>query len=91
MNMPAASMFSDEARRNPYPLYARVRQECPVLYAPPPFDGWLIFDYDGVKRALSDHEAFSSKVPAPKNWFIFLDPPLHTKLRALISNRAFAS
>jgi cytochrome P450 len=41
-----------------------------------------------VKRVVSDHETFSSAVPAPDNWFIFFDPPRHTKLRALIS-RAF--
>lgn len=78
-------IFSDEVRRNPYALYARMRRECPVLYLPPPFDGWLVFDYEGVKRALSDHEAFSSQVPAPRHWFIFMDPPAHSKLRALIS------
>jgi cytochrome P450 len=37
-----------------------------------------------VKWALNDHETFSSRVPAPQ-WFIFFDPPAHTKLRALIS------
>jgi cytochrome P450 len=37
---------------------------------------------------LTDHETFSSRVPAPPHWFIFFDPPAHTKLRALIS-RAF--
>jgi cytochrome P450 len=36
---------------------------------------------------LNDHETFSSRVPAPQ-WFLFFDPPEHTKLRALIS-RAF--
>src|SRR6185369_8588321 len=72
-------------RRNPYPVYARMRTECPVLYLGPPFDGWLVFDYEGVKRALSDHDAFSSQVPAPRHWFIFMYPPAHTKLRALIS------
>jgi cytochrome P450 len=79
------NIFSDEVRRNPYPVYARMRKECPVLYVPPPFDGWLLFRYDDVKRGLNDHETFSSKVPAPKNWFIFSDPPAHSKLRALIS------
>ncbi len=80
--------FSDEMRRDPFPVYDRMRRHSPLLHIPPPFDAWLIFDYEGVKRALSDHETFSSRVPAPENWFIFFDPPSHTKLRALIS-RAF--
>jgi cytochrome P450 len=81
-------VFSDDARRNPFSLYEQMRQASPVLYVPPPFDGWLIFDYDGAKRALNDHETFSSRVPAPPHWFIFYDPPAHSKLRGLIS-RAF--
>ena len=81
-------VFSDETRRNPYPLYDQMRSRSPLLYVPPPFNGWLIFDYDGVKRGLNDHELFSSAVPAPRNWFIFFDPPAHSKLRGLIS-RAF--
>ena len=78
-------IFSDDIRRNPYPIYAQVRAISPVFKIPPPFDAWGIFDYDGVKRVLSDQEAFSSRVPAPRNWFIFFDPPRHTKLRAIIS------
>jgi cytochrome P450 len=82
-------IFSDENRRNPYPLYSRMRRDAPVFRVAPPFDAWLIFDYDGVKRVLSDHDSFSNRVPAPDNWFIFKDPPQHTKLRALIS-KAFS-
>lgn len=78
-------LFSDEVRRNPYPVYDQMRGQSPLLYVPPPFDGWLIFDYEGVKRALNDHQSFSSRVPAPRNWFIFSDPPAHSKLRGLIS------
>jgi len=81
------NLFSDDIRRNPYPLYDQLRASSPVLRVPPPFDAWMIFDYDGVKWVLNDHETFSSRVPAPQ-WFIFFDPPAHTKLRALIS-RAF--
>jgi cytochrome P450 len=79
------NIFSDEVRRNPYPVYDQMRAACPALYVPAPFDGWLLFDYESVKRALNDHETFSSQVPAPKHWFVFLDPPVHSKLRALVS------
>ncbi|HLJ10454.1 MAG TPA: cytochrome P450 [Planctomycetaceae bacterium] len=81
-------IFSDEMRRNPYALYDQIRAKSPVLHIPPPFNAWLVFNYDGVKQVLSDPETFSSAVPAPRNWFLFSDPPSHTKQRALIS-RAF--
>jgi cytochrome P450 len=77
--------FSDDMRRNPFALFAHMRSTSPVLQAPPPFDHWMIFDYDGVKRALTDHEVFSSAVPAPRNWFNFNDPPRHTRLRGLLT------
>lgn len=81
-------IFSDPMRRNPYPMYEQMRRHSPVLRVQPPFDAWLIFDYEGVKRVLGDPQTFSSRVPAPPNWFLFFDPPRHTKLRALIL-RAF--
>jgi cytochrome P450 len=80
-------IFSDENRRNPYPLYDYMRATSPLLRVPPPFNGWMVFDYETVKWLLNDPQTFSSRVPAPK-WFIFSDAPEHTKLRGLIS-RAF--
>ena len=45
-------LFSDDMRRNPYPAYDRVRGGSPFLHLPP-FDLWMIFDFEGVKRCLS--------------------------------------
>jgi cytochrome P450 len=65
-----------------------LRATSPLFRVPPPFDGWMVLDYESAKRVLTDHETFSSEVPSPPNFFIFYDPPAHTKLRALIA-RAF--
>ena len=78
-------VFSDEVRRDPFPLYAQLRQASPLFRVPPPFDAWMVLDYDGVKRVLGDAGAFSSRVPAPKHWFIFSDAPGHSRQRALVA------
>ena len=86
-----AELFSVEMRRNPYPFYEQMRNDSPVLHVAP-LNLWMVFDYAGVNRALNDHDAFSSSMSAANRrnpaWFFFFDPPLHTKLRALIM-RAF--
>ncbi|XXU66005.1 cytochrome P450 [Sorangium sp. So ce1097] len=89
----AMNLFPEEMRRDPYPLYDQMRSSSPVLHVAP-LDLWMIFDHEGVKRALTDHEAFSSVVTpvtgkAP-DWLIFSDPPRHTKLRAIVM-RAFTA
>ena len=79
------NLFSEETRRDPYPVYAKLRQSSPAL-----LDRetglWMILDYDGVKRATTDYAAFSSR--SGLDWLVFSDPPRHTKLRSLIM-RAF--
>src|SRR4051794_17975896 len=79
------NLFSDEMRRDPYAVYDQLRRESPVLHDPQ--SGlWMVFDYEGVMRALTDLDAFSSRYGP--DWLIFADPPRHTKLRAIVS-RAF--
>jgi cytochrome P450 len=85
-------LLSDDVRRNPFAWYDELRRLSPV--ARDPRSGtWMLFDYDSVKRAMSDPETFSSRVSPPTgrapDWLVFQDPPRHTLLRALVS-RAFA-
>ena len=66
------NLHSEEMRRNPYPVYDQLRSTAPVLQEPA--SGlWMIFDYEGVKRALDEHEAFSSRAAPPGggpiDWF----------------------
>jgi cytochrome P450 len=85
------NLHSDEMRRNPYPVYDQIRSTSPLL-RDPGSKFWMVFDYEGVKRVLNDLDAFSSRAApsggGPLDWLVFLDPPRHTKLRALIL-RAF--
>jgi cytochrome P450 len=86
------NFFSDDLRRDPFSAYDQVRSVSPVLPVPQ-FDLWMVFDYENVKRALTDYETFSSS-PAKANrpnppWLVLFDPPRHAKLRALIM-RAFS-
>jgi cytochrome P450 len=76
-----------------FPFYARMRSEEPVAWLDPP-GLWAVFRYDDVRTVLSTPALFSSAyghlLPGGKRErnLVFMDPPEHTRLRALIS-RAF--
>lgn len=81
-------LSSPDFRRNPFPIYQQLRAAAPVLHEPQT-DSWLLFDYDSVKLALTDHERFSSDMTIAgrgnPEWIIFMDPPRQMRLRGLIS------
>ncbi|WP_139806348.1 cytochrome P450 [Deinococcus hopiensis] len=77
---------------DPYPWYAVMRERSPVVH-----DArsgmWMVFDYPGVQRVLSDWKGFSSQRGRPRGGdaehalsssIISTDPPRHRQLRALV-------
>ncbi len=77
---------------NPFPWYAAMRERSPVV-RDSQSGKWMIFDYAGVQRTLSDWKAFSSERSGPRNRtvenaiassMISTDPPRHRQLRALV-------
>jgi cytochrome P450 len=84
--------LSRSFRQDPYPHYARLQAAAGPVVRNPQGSQWLVLDYAGVKRVLTDHAAFSSQVVPPggraPDWMVFSDPPRHTQLRELV-NRGF--
>ena len=91
-------LLSPEVRRDPFPVYARLRQSTATQVDPGGL--WAIARHADVARALHDPTTFSSRgfraALAPPwlgddrlaSFLIAIDPPEHTTMRALIS-RAF--
>jgi cytochrome P450 len=83
-----------QARVNPYPMFAHMRRTEPIAYNPQA-DMWTFFRYEDVKVGMFDKDRFSSDILryAPdsavarviKPSILFADPPRHTQLRNLTS------
>ena len=80
---------------DPYPAFARLREEAPLYYNEQ-YDFYALSRYDDVNRGIVDHELFSSAkgaileliradFPIPPGTLIFEDPPVHDIHRKLLA------
>lgn len=82
--------YSTETDRDPFPVYARLREEAPA-YWNEELGFYALSRYADVLEALHDHETFCSRhgitlePKSPLPMMITMDPPEHTKMRRLVS------
>jgi cytochrome P450 len=87
--------YDVEIDRDPYPTYARLRDEAPLYYNDR-HDFWAVSRYEDVERGLVDRATFISGkggvleiikagIDMPPGIVIFEDPPTHTIHRSLMS------
>jgi cytochrome P450 len=87
--------FEAKFTTDPYPVYARLREEAPLYYNAK-HDFYAVSRYDDVELGLSDWKTFSSSrgsilelvqlgTEMPPGTVIFEDPPIHKLHRGLLS------
>jgi cytochrome P450 len=87
--------YDVEINNDPYPVYARLREEAPLYYNEP-HDFYAISRFDDVEKALVDPKTYISgrggiielikaNIEMPSGVLIFEDPPVHTIHRSLLS------
>jgi cytochrome P450 len=85
-------LFADDVLLDPYPVYAALRDQAPVVHLPAN-DVYVLTRYATIRAALADWESFSSTSigfnpqvnEALAGTSLASDPPEHTRLRATLT------
>jgi len=99
MTITTAALYYDpyhvDLNMNPYPVFARIREEAPLYYNEQ-HDFYALSRFDDVNKGVIDHETFisgrgalleiiKSGMVIPPGTLIFEDPPIHNIHRNLLS------
>jgi cytochrome P450 len=87
--------YSEEVIRDPYPIYARLREEAPCYHLPK-WDAYALSRFDDIWGASMDNESYSTRLGTTASHLLtkvqpvtpminLMDPPQHTVLRSRIS------
>ncbi|MDA4106782.1 cytochrome P450 [Mycolicibacterium holsaticum] len=87
--------YNIDLNMNPYPVFARLREEAPLYYNDK-HDFYALSRFEDVNKAVIDHETFisgrgalleiiKSGMEIPPGTLIFEDPPIHNIHRNLLS------
>ena len=86
--------YMPEIKDDPYPIYARLRRECPIYYVER-FDAWALALFEDIWEASQDGVHYSTgnstadlsflqRKPSPQETLASLDPPRHDQLRTRV-------
>jgi cytochrome P450 len=87
--------YDVDINADPYPTYARLREEAPI-YHNDRYEFWALARHEDVQKALVNWQVFSSTrsdildimkadIELPQGVVMFEDPPVHTTQRGILS------